>query len=199
MPVTYPGEEPIFIGQVLAKREHNGYHDSDFYVIAWNGKQLVQHEYDSTRYAGSGARVIVDATDEVKQEVNKWVYHQMRKRIFNNYLNEINKPQKGDIVEVVKGRKVTKGSIGILFYIGDARSYGYRQQPSESIGIALSDRRNDRGQYIDVAWTYMKNVKVVGCPRFKYSELKWRLKSLKHAGWRGYYAYLYSGLGKIFI
>lgn len=82
MSVIYPAwkeyngtEHPaqvLFEGAVLADRERNGYHDSDFYVIAWDGAKLVSHEYATTRFGGGG-HASVDVTPEVLEKVRRYL------------------------------------------------------------------------------------------------------------------------------
>jgi hypothetical protein len=64
-------------------------------------------------------------------------------------------PRKGRKVIVVRGRKVAKGTTGIVMWYGDSK-FGYR------VGIATSDSRDSRGFYADVVWTAASNVEVVG-------------------------------------
>lgn len=72
----------------------------------------------------------------------------------HNYLNSLNTFSYGKTVEVVRGRKVPIGTKGILFWM-QAGQWGTK------VGIALSNERDSRGRYSNVAWTYLANIKVV--------------------------------------
>jgi len=63
---------------------------------------------------------------------------------------ERNRPVRGKLMQVVRGRKVPKGTIGRVFGIGEGR-----------VGLALSNEKNERGQHKDVAWVnaeYLESV-----------------------------------------
>ena len=80
---------------------------------------------------------------------------------------EARTPRQGKKVRVVRGRKVPKGTEGVIFWTQEQVfsprfQNGYRHGPdSVKIGIALDDTRNARGWYANVVWTYMANVEVV--------------------------------------
>lgn len=176
----------MFEGAVLADRERNGYDDSDFYVIAWDEEQqaLRNYEYASTRYGGTGG-ASVDATPEVKEKARKWVYKLLRKYVWDHYVEGLSKPEKGDHVKVVKGRK-GKGAEGTLFWIGEERTYGgyskWSQNTVQKVGIALDDEKDEKGWHKNVAWSYLHNLEVQPDSvkaKFSYREIRYRLRNLK--------------------
>jgi hypothetical protein len=116
----------LFEGAVLCTREYNGYHDSDFYVIAWDkrNKRLRRYEYATTRFGGGGS-ASVDATDEVKDAAAAWLADQIFDRL--KYENEADsrKVEPGKRVVVVKGRKVPKGTVGEVVWYQSAKEARY--------------------------------------------------------------------------
>ena len=63
------------------------------------------------------------------------------------------RPAKGKVMEVVRGRKVKPGTVGEVFWLDDPRN------PSR-VGLALSGRKDARGYNADVAWVdaaYLRN------------------------------------------
>lgn len=56
-----------------------------------------------------------------------------------------NRPEKGKIMQVVRGRKVPKGTIGRVFWLDDERN------PCR-VGLALSSAKDEQGRYLKVAW-----------------------------------------------
>jgi hypothetical protein len=189
MPVFMPtnngeGTVELFKDCVIADREMNGYHDSDFYVVAWDKERqkLVRYEYATTRFAGGGS-ARVDCTPENKAAAVQWAYKTLRRRLWKEYLDMLRQPEKGDIVTVIRGRGATKGTKGKLFWIGSARVYGgysrWSQKTSVKIGIATSDRKDEKGRNADVVWTYIANVEADPKVKFRYSEAKRRLNMLK--------------------
>lgn len=58
---------------------------------------------------------------------------------------ERNRPLIGKTMKVVRGRKVPKGTEGIVFWMDSFR------EPTR-VGLALDETRNPKGQYANVAW-----------------------------------------------
>ena len=52
-----------------------------------------------------------------------------------------NRVEHGKVMQVVRGRKVPKGTEGRVFWMRDGR-----------VGLALSDRKDARGYHADVVW-----------------------------------------------
>lgn len=131
-----------FVGCVIDTFERNGYEDSDFYAVCWDEEQgrVVTIEYDTTRCPAGGTAEI-DATEDVIRKV----YHYYKKdatKTFDKYDNiRIAKAISiGDEVVVVKGRKVAKGTIGKVFWIGDCYNrFSYRSELR--IGIQVGEER----------------------------------------------------------
>ena len=138
----YGACEPAYVGCVLDTYEHNGYHDSDFYAVCWdeNSQKIVEVEYDTTRCGGGGTATI-DATDEVIQKVYRY-YKRIGKARFDSYTNEHEAKEfgRGDNVCVVRGRKVPVGTVGKVFWIGDAYNrFTYRSE--KRVGIDVDGER----------------------------------------------------------
>lgn len=129
-------------GCVIGTYEHNGYEDSDFYAICWDDKKqaVVDVEYDTTR-CGGGGYAEIDATDEVLQKVYRY-YKRIGRSLFDGYSNEEQAKQfgKGDIVVVIRGRKIPKGTVGKVFWIGDCyNQFSYRTE--KRVGIEVDGQR----------------------------------------------------------
>lgn len=155
MPIQFPDQEPRYVGAVLDDREENGYHDSDFYAVVWDAEEarLKRVGYNSTRHAGGGS-CKVDATPEVYEKAKEWLFEWAKGVIRQKYEEDSTACVKDRKVRVVKGRKVPKGTEGILFWKGEYQHY-------TKVGIALSEEKDEKGGYKDVAWTYLKNIEVV--------------------------------------
>jgi hypothetical protein len=76
------------------------------------------------------------------------------RRLKEEAAREARTVRKGKTVKVVKGRKVPRGTVGKVIWVGDGR-WGKR------VGLATSDLRDDRGWHVDVEWTALSNVEVV--------------------------------------
>jgi len=157
MPITYPplssdesGETRVeYEGAVLDTGEINGYDDSDFYAVVWDGEKVTRVTYASTRYyCESGATI--DATDEVKELAAEY----LRGVIFKMWQSaqdiDSKRPYKGREVRFVKGRPTLKldddtrkpiklGTKGTVIWREERRSqhgtwsYGFR------LGIAVGN------------------------------------------------------------
>lgn len=65
-----------------------------------------------------------------------------------------NRPEHGKRMQVVRGRKVKKGTVGLVFWLDDCRN------PSR-VGLALSPEKDSRGRFTNVAWVdaqYLANL-----------------------------------------
>jgi hypothetical protein len=63
------------------------------------------------------------------------------------------RPEKGKVMQVVRGRKVRKGTIGRVFWMDNM------QNPTR-VGLALTEAKDERGRYANVAWVdaaYLQN------------------------------------------
>jgi|APSaa5957512622_1039677.scaffolds.fasta_scaffold14716_2 hypothetical protein len=68
-------------------------------------------------------------------------------------LAEHNRPMHGKVMQVIRGRKVPKGTVGRVFWTGNGR-----------VGLATSNRKDAHGRFADVAWVdaaYLANMAVL--------------------------------------
>ena len=138
----YGKTEPEYVGCVLDTYEHNGYEDSDWYAVCWDeGRQkVVDIEYDTTR-AGGGGYAEIDVTEEVVRNVYRY-YKGIARKEFDTFWNQrqAKEVRKEDIVRVVRGRKVKKGTAGKVFWLG--KSYNcYSGRTEDRVGIEVDGER----------------------------------------------------------
>ena len=137
------GNHPIeYIGCTLNWYERNGYDDSDWYAVVWDEKtqSVKEINYDTTRCGGSGWAKI-DATKEVLCKVYRY-YYQIGRSIFDSYTNQnqAKKICKGDMVIIVRGRKIQKGTIASVFWVGTCYN-PYNRQHENRIGLEIDGER----------------------------------------------------------
>jgi hypothetical protein len=141
-----------FTGCVLGTSERNGYHDSDFYATVWDEEQGCVRTIDdgTTRAYAPSKYHRADATEEVAYSVL------MGRRAFIDV---------GCEVEVVKGRKVAKGTKGEVVWKGrdSFRPNSYR------IGLRLLDGTR--------VYTSMDNVMKLGVTPPSEADLEEWIKS----------------------
>ena len=110
-----------FTGCVLAIDERNGYHDSDFYATVWDEeKQCVRTIDDGTTrcYAPSKYHR-ADASPAVWEKARAWWAREVGPKMgANTLLAQRLSINVGDMVKVVKGRKIVKGTIGEVVWKG---------------------------------------------------------------------------------
>ena len=131
-----------YVGCVIDTFERNGYQDSDFYAMCWDEEQgrVVTIEYDTTRCPAGGTAEI-DATEDTIRKAYRY-YKATAKALFDEIENErlAKKFSKGDEVVVVKGRKVAKGTVGKVFWIGDCYNrFTYRNELR--VGIQVGEEK----------------------------------------------------------
>lgn len=136
-----PVYEVTYEGAVLSTWERNGYDDSDFYATVWDDEagEVKDVMFATTRgwtYANSAT---VDATDEVKAKADAWYRERLAHTLKANAEREAEFPEKGDVVVVVKGRKVPKGTVGRIFWKGEDRYKTGRFATFYRIGIETDD------------------------------------------------------------
>ena len=111
-------------GAVFGTWEHNGYHDSDFYALVWDGEGLRGIEYGSTRHAGGGGAT-TDATEDIKALAGAWLAARDIESWNVATAHDALMVEKGRAIEVFKGRKVAIGTTGTAFWVGETK-YGWR-------------------------------------------------------------------------
>jgi len=129
-------------GCVLDKYEHNGYHDSYFYAICWDDErqEIVKVEYDTTA-AGGGGYADVDATEETLRKVYRYLKKQGKVKFDGSFNPDQAKAfGRGDMVKVVRGRKIPKGSTGEVFWVGE-RYNVYAHRPEKRVGVEIDGER----------------------------------------------------------
>ena len=137
-------------GMVVAMGEFNGYDDSDFYAIYFNGEEFVKVDYATTR-AGCGKAwgTKIDASDEL---IN--AYYRIKK-LRNEIRDSLNFAKRlreniynvspGKTCKVVKGRKIPKGEVVVV----------------EMIRKDYYGNFNAKTNYSDGVWTNINNLEVV--------------------------------------
>lgn len=132
----------LYPGCVLSTYERNGYDDSDFYAVCWDNEseKVVEVLYDTTRCGGYGSATI-DAGEDVLKKVYRY-YKKLYTDFFDEVFNQKKAKEifKGDTVVVVRGRKVPKGTVGKVFWIGDKYNI-YSKKYERRIGIEVDEER----------------------------------------------------------
>jgi hypothetical protein len=110
-----------FKGCVLSVREMNGYHDSDFYATVWDDEQnCVREIFDgTTRFSAPSKYSRPDASLEVREKARAWWAREIGpKQSYSVLMGRKAYIDVGCEVEVIKGRKLPKGTVGEVVWRG---------------------------------------------------------------------------------
>jgi len=156
MSIFYGGKEEKYAGCVLNMYEHNGAWDSDYYAVVWDddSKSVKEVCYDTTRFPSNGSYAEIDCSDATIRKTYRYFFNKAR-QMFDENVNESFAKEvfKNDKVVVVKGRKIPKGTIGRVFWVG--LSYNrYSHCKEKRVGIEL-----ENGDKVFVPYDY---VEVIG-------------------------------------
>lgn len=138
-------------GCVIDTYEHNDPWDSDWYAVCWDRERQepVRVQYNTTR-CGSGGDAEIDATEDVLRELYNY-YRRVERKWFDETRNEeqAKEIRKGDMVKVVRGRKIPKGTVGKVFWIGETYNRFSREYENR-VGIEVGgDRKFLPAEYVE--------------------------------------------------
>lgn len=124
------------VGLVLGHghtRWNDSMHIQSFHASVWNEiTQAPQDVFYKDDYSNVDGHFEVDATPEAMAAFEAYTAKVDTERVAYQQAQEFARLEKGKIVQVVRGRKVAKSTIGIIFWIGN-NGYG------ESVGILSLD------------------------------------------------------------
>lgn len=118
--------EPTYVGQVVGQETKSTYHDDYYYMIVWDvDDEKGELVFDTVMYATTAAYtdgwMEVDAPKEIIEYYKEMQLLEARQAEIETMKRNV---KRGNVVEVVKGRKVPVGTIGTVFWKG--YSYGER-------------------------------------------------------------------------
>lgn len=127
-------------GLCLRETESNGRDDSDFYMTVWNPETCEPEEvlFATTRgwcYPCLGSRV--DAEEGVRYAHAQWRQRVERMISYQHVEALLHVPHAGAEVVVARGRKVPKGTRGVLLHVR-ADVWGFN--PGEMIGLLVNEQ-----------------------------------------------------------
>lgn len=145
-----------FADATLGLFQHNWHDDSDFHALVWDGKQLTDVMYSTTRCWTYAHTATVDATAKVKTQAVAWLF----KRDIAAWTEAAERDalaiQPACRVRVVKGRKVPIGTEGILLLRQPSQFGGHHGRAPDRCQI-----RPDAGTRM---WTSVTNLELIPPP-----------------------------------
>lgn len=173
MSIKWNNGKEEFIGQVLStftkcNRVMSDIYADEYYANIWcpeerkvkqvqynSSFELVPHDQRGICTIDAPEEVMrIATTSKIEQKLDCEIerFERKRKEAIAEFKSDMNK---GDEVEVFKGRKVKVGTRGKIFWIGGSQ-YGTR------FGVATSERRDADGKNIDVVWVAAANCRRIG-------------------------------------
>lgn len=140
-PCAHPVEE--FAGAVLETFERNGYHDSDFVAVVWDGEQVTTRAYASTSYWSYHNHARVDATPQIQAAALAWYRTRLAPYLIGQAHSDAARPRKGRQVRSLTTRGKNAGVTGEVKWIGRDR---YRE--GERVGVKVTGE--DRLRYLPI-------------------------------------------------
>lgn len=138
----------------VLKRQSSDVVEFSYYAKVWENGTLSSIYVHDDYHNPEGAKIEVDATEEVKIEYMEWLEANRVKREAELAAEEARTPRVGKTVKVVKGRKVAKGTTGQVFWKGLDKYKSNRYTYVYRLGV-----KTEAGETI---WIAEDNVEVVG-------------------------------------
>jgi len=158
--------EGLVLGRMTrCNRVMSDIYADEYYALVWDPDTATSKQVkvgsSFELYGGPWGTVTVDATPEVCQHHKDAQEAQARakaradkarraKENTQRRLEEHHRPTKGKVMQVVKGRKVSPGTIGEVFWVRDGR-----------VGLTLDGSKDAQGRHNNVVWvdaSYLVNV-----------------------------------------
>ncbi len=172
----------LYQGAVLDTNEHYWLDGMlSEYALVWD---MEKHQYEtvSVGYYGAdgrdfiGTKVETDLSTEVARDIIRTLKHRAYEDFCLSVIEKKNSIEAGITARVVRGRKIPKGTILNVFWVGERPTYtGYGTE-------LIAGCRDENGNKVWIKVEYLKNISPLKSPnakeRGKY--IKWYIK--KNAG-----------------
>lgn len=124
-----------YVGAVLATYERNGYDDSDFLAVVWDGEQVTTCEYASTRGWTYHNHAAIDATPQARGAALAWYRQRLLPRLIVAEQARTTVPRVGRQVRSLTRRGKNVDIAGEVRWIGPDR---YARDGGERVGIQVA-------------------------------------------------------------
>lgn len=162
MAITNKNGETSYIGQVIRITDHMWMDGMlDEYAVVWDMDEHTTKHIQVGYYGCDGQNMMdtnakVDMTAEVARDIKRTLkresYRAFEKSV-NDYKKEI---RKGSNVEVVRGRKVAKGTKLNVFWVGEKETYKSRQYSWMHETELIAGCYNEAGEKVWIKAEYLK-------------------------------------------
>lgn len=169
MSVKIEGKE-MYIGAVIGTKTQYHYDGmTDKYAIVWD---MEKHSMDLVHvgYYGSDGYNFVDATYivDLSVEVARDIIRTFKSEALDAYADSVVAEKKAirkdRMAEVVKGRKVKKGNILKIFWVGERPTYRSRMYSYINETELVAGGYDEDGNKIWIKADYLKNLTIIKSP-----------------------------------
>lgn len=178
----YKNQETLYKGAVLGKREHYWLDGMlSEYAIVWDATEHKVKEIEIGYYGIDGSNLAGMTADiDVNTETARDYLRHLKTEAIYAFCHSVTckkqKIEKGVQAQVIRGRKVPKGTILNVFWVGERATYmGYDTE-------LIAGAKDQDGNKVWIKAEYLKNISPIKSPkaaeRKKY--IQWYLK--KNAG-----------------
>jgi len=111
---------------VLVDWEHNGYHDSDFYALVWDGERLAVREYATTRGACDMSKPTLTSDADAIAAARAFAVERAAKLLAASDEQAAARVADGKLVVADVGPRVRKVKSGTYGWVGNKRPSEFR-------------------------------------------------------------------------
>ncbi len=168
----------LYQGAVLDTSEHY-WADGMLSEYAWVW-DMKKHQFESVSvgYYGAdghdfiGTKVEIDLSTEVARDIIRTLKHRAYEDFCRSVIEKKNQIEAGITAEVVRGRKIPKGTILNVFWVGERPTYtGYGTE-------LIAGCKDKDGNKVWIKAEYLKNISPIKSPKTKERKkyIKWYIK-----------------------
>lgn len=132
-------------------------------------KRVTIGYYGSDSYDFIGTRAEIEVSTEVARDIVRTIKQHARKDYCVSVTEKKNRIEKGIIAEVIRGRKVKKGTVLNVFWVGERPTYtGYGTE-------LIAGCKDSDGNKVWIKAAYLRNITPIKSPNRKEREkyIKW--------------------------
>lgn len=147
------------------------------YATVWNKDKKSFEHIEIGYYGCDGCNMMGDITAKVdcNIETARDIIRTTKQEAYTRFANSVTEYKhaihKGDTVEVIRGRKIKKGTILSVFWVGEKPTYRATMSPAWSYNIneteLIAGCKNENGEKVWIKAEYLKNLTPPKSPNAK--------------------------------
>lgn len=153
-----------YVGRVLCEREKYWLDGMlEVWAVVWDSEARTTKDITVGYYGIDGCNLAgcgweIDATDDVKREVLRALKDKALKAFCRSVADARAKIMKGNEVEVIRGRKIAKGTKLKVFWVGERETYLSKQYAWMNEYEEIAGCFDQDGNKIYIKTEYLKNL-----------------------------------------